>query len=84
MPLASYRASAEPVLHEIREVAGHRQSAKQVPNVANPVGFYEATVVITNEAPLTQVRDSFEITSAPFHASTWGIRDFISQRHLMP
>jgi hypothetical protein len=42
MPLVSYRASAEPVLrwersdqvvpglHKIREVAGHRQSAKQI------------------------------------------------------
>ena len=31
MPLVSYRASTEPVLHEIREVAGHTQSAKQLP-----------------------------------------------------
>ena len=30
MPLVSYRASAEAVLHEIHEVAGRRQSAKQV------------------------------------------------------
>ena len=48
MPLVSYRASAEPVLrwkrsdrvvpglHEIREVAGHRQSAKQVLNIRSP------------------------------------------------
>jgi hypothetical protein len=45
MPLVSYRASVEAVLrwersdrvisrlHEIRKVAGHRQSAKQVLNV---------------------------------------------------
>ena len=30
MPLVSYRASVEAVLHEIHEVAGWRQSAKQV------------------------------------------------------
>ena len=48
MPLVSYRAIAEPVLrwkrsdrvvpglHEIREVAGHRQSAKQVLNIRSP------------------------------------------------
>jgi hypothetical protein len=30
MPQVSYRASAEAVLHEIRKVAGHRQSAKQL------------------------------------------------------
>jgi len=30
MPLVSYRASAEAVLHKIHEVAGRRQSAKQV------------------------------------------------------
>jgi hypothetical protein len=30
MPLVSYRASVEAVLHEIHEVAGRRQSAKQV------------------------------------------------------
>ena len=32
MPLVSYRASVEAVLHEIHEVAGRRQSAKQVLN----------------------------------------------------
>ena len=30
MPLVSYRGSAEAVLHESREVVGHRQSAKQL------------------------------------------------------
>ena len=30
MPLVSYRASVEAVLHEIHEVAGRRQSAKQM------------------------------------------------------
>ena len=30
MPLVNYRGSEEAVLHEIREVAGHRQSAKQM------------------------------------------------------
>ena len=32
MPLVNYRASVEAVLHEIHEVAGRRQSAKQVLN----------------------------------------------------
>jgi hypothetical protein len=35
MPLVSYRASAEPVLHKIREVAGHRQSAEQLLKSSN-------------------------------------------------
>ena len=30
MPLVNYRGSEEAVLHEIHEVAGRRQSAKQV------------------------------------------------------
>ena len=30
MPLVNYRASAEAILHEIHEVAGHKQSAKQL------------------------------------------------------
>jgi hypothetical protein len=30
MPLVSYRANAEAILHEIYEVAGLRHSAKQV------------------------------------------------------
>ena len=37
MPLVNYRGSEEAVLHEIHEVAGRRQSAKQVLRSQQPV-----------------------------------------------
>ena len=43
MPLVSYRASVEAVLHEIHEVAGRRQSAKQVLNAAAQFELFPRT-----------------------------------------
>ena len=43
MPLVSYRASVEAVLHEIHEVAGPRQSAKQVLNIAAQFELFPRT-----------------------------------------
>ena len=46
MPLANYRGSEEAILHEIHEVTGRRQFAKQV------LGLPHAAVVGTGSPPI--------------------------------
>ncbi len=62
MPLVSYRASAELVLHEIREVAGHRQSAKQLLNAyASSISF--TTSVISATASFASLKSIFVLSA---------------------